>query len=80
MTKIVSDKQYRCTANDFIFARSFIFLFLSKNHLSVTSDVIICTRYTIFANPLNLGVYIFRNNSKNKCLVKIKVLAVCLLE
>ena len=52
---------------------------MKQKHLLVTSGVIICTGYTIFANTLNLLVYIFRNNNKNKCIVKVKVLAVCLL-
>ena len=51
----------------------YVFLFLS-NHLIITYDVIICTGYTKFANILNLWVYIFRNDSKNKCLVKVKEL------
>ena len=53
--------------------------FFGQNHLIVTSDVIICTGKTLFANTLNLRVYIYRNNSKTQCLVKVKELAVCLL-
>ena len=47
----------------------------------MTFDVIICTGSTIFANTLNLCVYmyIFRNNSKSNCLIKVKVFAVRLL-
>ena len=30
------------------------YYFFFQNHLIVTSDVIICTGYTIFANTLNL--------------------------
>ena len=57
MTKIISEKNKRCTVNDFIFVCSFIYLFIflfCQNHLIVTYDVIICTGYTIFANTLNL--------------------------
>ena len=86
MTKVISKNNNRCTVNDFIFARYFIYLFFIyfffffvKNHLLVIYDVMICTGYTVFANTLNLCVYIFRNNSKNKCLLKVKVFAVCLL-
>ena len=50
-----------------------LLFFFCQNHLIVTSDVIICTGYTKFANTL------FRNNSKNKCIVKVKELAVSLL-
>ena len=57
----------------------FLFFLFVENHLLVTSDIIVCIGYTIFANTLNLCEYVFRNNSKNKCLVKIIVLAVCLL-
>ena len=32
----------------------FIFFFFCQNNLIITSDVIICTGYTIFANTLNL--------------------------
>ena len=55
--KTVSDNNKRCTVNDFIFACSFIYLFIfyfCQNPLIVTSDVIICTGYKIFANTLNL--------------------------
>ena len=45
----------------------------------MTFDVIIFTGYRIFANTLNLLAYILKSNSKNKCLIKIKVIAVCLL-
>ena len=57
MTKIISENNNRCTVNDFIFACSFILFFFfnfCQNHLKVTSDVIICTGYTIFAKTLNL--------------------------
>ena len=37
----------------FMHVRLFFFIFV-KNHLLMTSDVIICTGYTIFANTLNL--------------------------
>ena len=42
-----------------LFLRVLLFIFLFffyfyQNHLIVTSDVIICTGYTIFANTLNL--------------------------
>ena len=77
MTKIICENN----VNDFIFACSFIlfyffFFYFCQNHLIVTSDVSICTGYTISANTLNL--YIFRNNSKNECLIKVKAHAVCL--
>ena len=58
MTKIISENNNRCTVNDFIFACLFYFFFC-QNHLIVTSDMIICTGYTIFTNTLNLRVYIF---------------------
>ena len=57
MTKLISEKNNRCTVNDFIFVCSFIiiiFFIFVKNHLLVTSDAIIYTGYTIFANDLNL--------------------------
>ena len=61
MTKIISENKNRCTVNDFIFCVFFYLFFLlffvvffSQNHLIITSDVIICTGYTIFANTLNL--------------------------
>ena len=76
VTKIISKKKISVLLMTFFFASSFIF-FYCQNHLIVTSDVIICTGYTIFANTLNLWVYIFRNNSKNKFLVTVKELAVC---
>ena len=74
-----------CTVNDFIFACSFIFylfyfILFVKNHLRlVTSEVIICTGYTIFEIYFEFMSVHIQNNSKNKCLVKVKVLAVCLL-
>ena len=55
-----------------LFLHVLLFFIFVKNDLLVISDVIICTGYTIFANILNLLMYIFRNNSKNKCLVKVK--------
>ena len=42
MTKIISENNKWCTVNDFIFACSFIFFIFVKNHLLVTSDMIIC--------------------------------------
>ena len=54
-----------------LFIYFFIFIFV-KYHLLVTFDVVICTGYTIFAKTLNLWVYIFKNNSKNKCPVKVR--------
>ena len=57
----------------------FLYFFFSKNHLSVTSDVIICAGYTIFEYTLNLKEYIVSNNSINKCLVKVQAFAACLL-
>ena len=79
MTKIISENNSGCTVNVFIFACFFFFfffffvvVFFCQNNLIVTSDVIICTGYTIFANTLNLWVYIFRNNSKKKMLCKSK--------
>ena len=83
MIKIISENNNWCSVNYFIFCMFlylFIFLFLFvENDLLVTSDVIVCIGYTISADTLNLCEYMFRNNSKNKCLVKIIVLAVCLL-
>ena len=63
----------------YIYIYFFFFFFFVKNHLLKTFDVIICTGYTIFANNLTFCLYIFRNNSKHKCLVKVKVFAICLL-
>ena len=55
VTKIRSENKNRCIVNDFIFECSFIYFFyFCQNHLIITSDVIICTGYTIFANTLNL--------------------------
>ena len=52
MTNIISENNNRCTVNEFILACSFILFIFVKNHLLVTSDVIICTGCTIFANTL----------------------------
>ena len=53
--KIISENKTWCTVNNFIFACSVIYFFyFCQNHLIITSDVIICTVYTIFANTLNL--------------------------
>ena len=38
----------------FLRVQYFFFFFFCQNHLIVTSDVTICTGYTIFANTLNL--------------------------
>ena len=52
MTNILSENNNRCTVNEFILACSFILFIFVKNHLLVTSDVIICTGCTIFVNTL----------------------------
>ena len=57
--------------HNLLFCLIFFFFLLVKNHLLVTSGVIICTDYTSFANTLNI-------QSKNKYLVKVNGLAVCL--
>ena len=56
----------------------FFFLFLSKSSIR-DFWCYFCIGYTLFANTLNLCVYIFRNKGKNKWLVTVKVFAVCLL-
>ena len=38
----------------FFFFFFFFFFYFGQNHLTVTSDMIICTGYTILANTLNL--------------------------
>ena len=84
MIKIISENNNRCTVNHFIFACSFIYLFfffffffLSKIIYWVTFMwVLFYTGYKLFANTLNLWVWI---NAKNKCPLKVKVFAVCLL-
>ena len=65
----------------FVFFLLFFFFFFfcfCQKHLIVTSDVIICTGYTKFANTSEF-VTVHIQNSKNKCFVKVKELAVCLL-
>ena len=62
----------------FIYLFIFFFFFLVK---SSNSDFLCDYLYMIhtICKYFDLWVYIFKNNSKNKCLVKVKELAVCLL-
>ena len=39
----------------FFFVYLFFLFFFCQNHLIITSDVIICTGYTIYANTLSKG-------------------------